>query len=424
MEKRIYPALAETVFWHTLPNGLPIAVVPRPGFTKKMAYFVTDYGAIHTQFTLNGEDFTAPAGVAHFLEHKMFDLPGRDVMAEFAAMGANPNAFTSYDLTAYYFSCTDNFEDCLKLLLEYVSTPYFTKESVDKEQGIIGQEIGMYMDNPDSRVFEDLVAGMYEKHPICVPILGSKESIAQITPEILHACHKAFYRPGNMLLCVVGDVDPERVCHIAGEILPKEDTCRVQRIQSWPEEMTCNQPLVEKKMEVSMPMFQLGFKSEAPEKGEEAVLCETIGDLAAEALFGESSALYMKLYEEGLIDSSFGGGFETVDGMAMLVASGDSDNPKAVKQAILEQAQKLAKEGISQEDFLRMKRSAMGRRLKGLDSFDSTAFRVCAYHFSGFDYFRFPEIYQKVQVSQLQEFIGRVVTEQRSCLAVIYPKCD
>ncbi|MBO5836655.1 MAG: insulinase family protein [Oscillospiraceae bacterium] len=422
MEKRTYPALAEEIVWHTLPNGLPIAVIPRPGFTKKMAYFVTDYGAIHTSFTLDGEAYTAPAGVAHFLEHKMFDLPGRDVMAEFAAMGANPNAFTSYDLTAYYFSCTDNFEDCLKLLLQYVSTPYFTKESVDKEQGIIGQEIGMYADNPESRVWEELAKGMYEKHPICVPILGSKESIAKITPEILHACHKAFYRPGNMLLCVVGDVDPEKVCEIAKEILPETDTCQVQRVQSWPEEMTCPQPLVEKQMEVAMPMFQLGFKCEAPEKGEEAVLWETVGDLAAEALFGESSPLYLKLYEQGLIDSSFGGGFETVDGMAMLVASGDSDDPKAVQKAILQQAQTLAQEGLPEEDFLRMKRSAMGRRLKGLDSFDSVAFRVCAYYFSGFDYFRFPEIYQKVQPSHLQEFIKRVVTAQRSCLAVIYPK--
>lgn len=423
MEKRTYPALAEEVLWHQLPNGLPIAIVPRPGFTKKLAYFVTDYGAIHTSFTLDGEAHTAPAGVAHFLEHKMFDLPGRDVMAEFAAMGANPNAFTSYDLTAYYFSCTENFDDCLKLLLDFVSTPYFTAESVEKEQGIIGQEIGMYADNPDSRVFEDLVKGMYQNHPISVPILGSKESIAQITPEILHACHKAFYRPGNMLLCVVGDVDPEKVCAIARETLPEKDTCKVQR-QQWPEEMTCPQAFVEKQMEVAMPMFQLGFKSEAPEKGEEAVLCEAIGDLAAEALFGESSPLYMKLYEEGLIDTSFGGGFETVDGMAMLVASGDSDDPQAVQQAILRQAQKLAEEGVSEEDFLRMKRSAMGRRLRGLDSFDSVAFRVCAYYFSGFDYFRFPEIYQKVRPSQLQEFIKRVVTPQRSCLAVIYPKCD
>ncbi len=422
MEKRMYPALAETVIWHKLPNGLPIAIVPRPGFTKKLAYFVTDYGAIHTRFTLDGEEKTSPAGIAHYLEHKMFDLPGRDVMAEFAAMGANPNAFTSYDLTAYYFSCTQNFEDCLKLLLEYVSTPYFTEQSVQKEQGIIGQEIGMNEDNPDTRVFENLVKAMYRAHPISTPILGSRESIAQITPESLQDCHKAFYRPGNMLLCVVGDVDPEKVCSLAQQSLPREDSVEVQRQQVWKEEMTCPRTLVEEYMEVAMPMFQLGFKSEAPEMGEEAVACEIVGDLAAEALFGESSALYLKLYEEGLIDTSFGGGFETVDGMAMLTASGDSDDPKAVLEAILQQARYLAEAGIPQEDFLRMKRSAMGRRLRGLDSFDSVAFRICAYYFSGFDYFKFPEVYQKVTAQQLQEFLGRVVTRERSCLSVIYPK--
>ena len=422
MEKHSYPALAEEIFWHTLPNGLPIAVIPRQGFTKKLAYFVTDYGAIHTRFTLNGEDIIAPAGVAHYLEHKMFDLPGRDVMAEFAAMGASPNAFTSYDLTAYYFSCTENFEKCLDLLLEYVSTPYFTQQSVEKEQGIIGQEIGMNEDNPDTVVFENLMKAMYRDHPISVPILGSRESIAKITPEILNACHKAFYRPGNMLLCVVGDVDTERICEIVEKRLQAEDTVQVERQQTWPEDMACPETLVETKMEVSMPMFQLGFKCEPPEKGDEAVLCEAIGDLAAEALFGESSPLYLRLYEEGLIDSSFGGGFETVDGMAMLTVSGDSENPQAVRDAILQQAEKLAKEGIAEEAFLRMKRSAMGRRIRGLDSFDSLAFRICAYHFSGFAYFRFPEIYRQVEAGQLQAFLSRVVTPQRSCMSVIYPK--
>ena len=419
MEKRSYPQLSEEIFWDTLPNGLPIVVVPRPGFTKKLAYFVTDFGAIHTDFTLNGKDYKVPAGIAHFLEHKMFDLPGRDVMAEFAAMGANPNAFTSYDMTAYYFSCTENFEDCLRLLLEYVSTGYFTQQTVDKEQGIIGQEIGMHTDNPETRVFENLVKAMYQKHPISVPILGSKESIGEITPEMLTACHQAFYRPKNMLLCVVGDVDAQAVRRIAQELLPETDDRTVSRQEAWQEEMTCEQSRIEETMDVAMPMFQLGFKSEAPEKGEEAVACEVVGDLAAEALFGESSPLYLELYEKGLIDTSFGGGFETVDGMAMLTASGDSEDPEAILEAILKRAEEIVQEGVRETDFLRMKRSAMGQRIRALDSFDSVAFRVCAYYFSDFDYFKFPEIYEKVTVEQLQEFLRRVVTRQRSSLSVI-----
>ena len=417
-----YPGLSEQVYREVLPNGLTIAVVPRPGFSKKLAYFVTDYGAIHTDFTLNGQAIQAPAGVAHYLEHKLFDMPDGDVMNKFAALGASPNAFTSYDLTAYYFSCTDNFAPCLRLLLEFVSTPYFTKESVAKEQGIIGQEIDMNEDNPDTRIFEDLMQAMYRNHPIRVPILGDRESIAQITPEILHLCHKAFYRPGNMLLCVIGDVDPEEVKTIAQAILPEEDTAQVSRIQQWTEEMTCPKEKTEVSMEIAMPMFQLGFKCEPPAMGDEAVRKEAIGDLAAEALFGESSALYLRLYEEGLIDTSFGGGFETVDGMSMLTASGDSDDPETVKDAILQEAARLCKEGIPQADFLRMKRSAFGRRIRDLDSFSSVAFRICAYHFSGFDYFRFPEIYQAVETEDVLTFLQQVVTPQRCCLSVIYPR--
>ena len=422
MERVCYPHLNETLYRATLSNGLSVAVVPRPGFQKKLAYFVTDFGAIHTEFTLDGQDYQVPAGIAHFLEHKLFDMPEEDITARFATLGANPNAFTGYDLTAYYFSCTENFSENLKLLLRFVSTPYFTAESVAKEQGIIGQEIGMNEDSPDTRVFENLMRGMYRNHPISVPILGDKDSIASITPQLLTVCHNAFYRPKNMLLCVVGDVNPEEVMAIAEEVLPKEDTAKVSRPQVWQEEMTCPTPFIQQKMEVAMPLFQLGFKCEPVESGEAAVRYETIGDLAAEALFGESSALYLRLYQENLIDASFGGGFETVDGMALLTASGDSHDPQAVKDAILTEARRLCQAGISQKDFLRMKRSALGRRIRDLDSFDSTAFRICAYHFSNFDYFRLPEIYQNIDVSEVLDFLNQVVIENRCCLSVIYPK--
>jgi len=280
----------------------------------------------------------------------------------------------------------------------------------------------MNEDNPDTRIFENLMTAMYPNHPIRIPILGTRDTIGEITPQVLTQCHNAFYRPGNMLLCVVGDVDPDKVREIAMEVLPKTDTAQVTRPQAWTENMTCEQPVVTDKMEVAMPMFQLGFKCEPPEKGEAAVRQEAVGDLAAEALFGESSPLYLCMYEEGLIDSSFGGGFETVDGMALLTASGDSDDPEAIREAILEEAQRLAREGVPQEDFLRMKRSALGRRIRDLDSFDSTCFRVCAYYFSDFDYFRFPTVYQAVEVEEIQEFLHRVVTRERCCLSVIFTK--
>ena len=421
MEYRNYPALGEQVIWQKLPNGLPIAIVPRPGFTKKLCYFVTDFGAIHTEFTLDGKPWSVPAGIAHYLEHKMFDLPGRDVTAEFAALGAIPNAFTSYDVTAYYFSCTDNFPACLDLLLEFVSTPYFTEETVAKEQGIIGQEIDMNRDNPDTQIFEMLMENLYENHPIRVPILGHRETIAEITPENLTACHNAFYRPDNMLLCIVGDVDPEEVSSIAQKRLGDPQLPPVTRVRRWEELPVSKTPYAEKHMDVAMPMFHLGFKCESWEPGEEATRRELTAELAAEVLFGESSPLYQELYEQGLIDTSFGGGFETIDGMALFTASGDSNDPRAVTDAIVERAAEICEQGIEEGDFLRMKRSALGRRIRSLDSFDATCYRICAYHLSGFDYFRFPAVYRDITAEDVCQFLKKSITRDNMSLAVIYP---
>ena len=422
MELTNYPQLGEKVYREVLSNGLTVAVVPRPGFTKKLCYFVTDFGAIHTDFTLDGKHWSVPAGIAHYLEHKMFDLPGRDVSAEFAALGAIPNAFTGYDVTAYYFSCTENFRECLDLLLEFVSPPYFTQETVQKAQGIIGQEIDMNRDNPDTQIFEMLMENMYDRHPIRIPILGRRETIAKITPENLTACHNAFYRPDNMLLCVVGDVDPEEVKAIAEKRLGNGDYPPVERVRRWEEALTCATAYEEKTMDVAMPMFHLGFKCESWEPGEEATRRELTAELAAEALFGESSPLYQQLYEAGLIDTSFGGGFETIDGMALFTASGDSNNPKAVTEAILARADQIVREGLDEADFLRMKRSALGRRIRSLDSFDATCYRICAYHFSGFDYFRFPAVYRDIQAADVYSFLKKSITRDNMSLAVILPK--
>lgn len=417
-----YPELDEILYQEKLENGLTVAVVPRKGFARSIAYFVTDFGSVHTEFTLDGKTYQTPAGVAHFLEHKMFDLPGdRDVPGEFAALGAMTNAFTSYDMTAYYFSCTQNFQECLRLLLEFVSTPYFTEESVAKEMGIIDQEIGMNQDAPDSKVFEDLMEAVYENHPIRVPILGTSETIRQITPAVLETCHKAFYTPGNMMLCVIGDVDPDQVKATALEVLGSESRSVGKKHREWTETMTVRTPEVSRSMEVAMPNFSLAFKSECAGTGEKAIREELVADLAAEVLFGESSELYLKLYQQGLIDSSFGGGYETIDGCAMLSCGGDSEDPYAVRDAILEQGAKLSREGIADDVFLRLKRSALGRRIRALDSFDGTCFRVCAYHFADFDYFRFPEVYRSIEKEEILCFLRRVVTSDRCAISIIEP---
>ena len=419
MKKTHYPRLGETLYRDTLPNGLPVVVLPRPGFRKKLCYLVTGYGSVHQDFTRGGEVIHTPAGVAHFLEHKLFDLPGRDISQEFAALGASVNAFTTYDMTAYYFSCTAHFPQNLRLLLEMVSAPCFTQESVDKEQGIIGQEIAMNLDSPDTRIFENLMAAMYENHPIKHPILGTEGSIGEITPEVLTQCHRAFYSAGNLLLCVIGDVDPQEVAEIAGAVPFSREAVTPQEV--WPEPEGASVHQVTTQMDVAIPMFQLGFKCPGPGKGEAGIRREIVADLAAEALFGESSPLYLELYQKGLIDTSFGGGFETVSGMAMLTASGDSKDPEAVQEAIFREARRLCREGLEPGAFLRMKRSALGRRIRSLDSFDSTCFRLCAYYFSGYDYFRFPELYETIQEEELYPFLAEAVTEERCCLSLIEP---
>ena len=422
MKKYEYPELGEVLYQDVLPNGLRVCVLPRPGFSRKLAYFVTDYGAIHTDFLMDGRTVHTPAGIAHFLEHKMFDLPGgRDVSAELAALGASTNAFTSHDMTAYYISCTENFEESLKLLLEFVSTPYFTEESVAKEVGIIDQEIGMDADTPDSACFKNLMKSLYAEHPIRVDILGTSDSIREITAELLHECHRAFYTPGNMMLCVVGDVEPDRVAEIATQLLGSEKKPVGEKLRPWNEDMTVVSADSRGQMEVSMPMFHLGFKCEPTGKGEEAIRQEIVGDLAAEALFGESSESYLKLYEEGIIDSSFGGGFETIDGMAMLLCSGDSDDAEAIREELLARVEEIVEQGIPEDVFQRMKRSAFGRRIRDLDSFNSTCFRLCAYKLTDFDYFEFPRVYRSVEVAEIQEFLRRVVREERCALSVVNP---
>lgn len=279
----------------------------------------------------------------------------------------------------------------------------------------------MNADAPDSRVFEMLMEGMYCHHEIRVPILGTSESIREITPEYLELCHKAFYNPANMILCVVGDVEPETVSRIARERLG--DTLRPvgEKLPHKDEPMACVEHLRQAQMEVAMPTFQMGFKCEPIGAGEAAIRQEIVGDLAAEALFGESSELYLRLYEQGDIDSSFGGGFETVDGCALLTCGGDSERAEAVRDAVLTQAAKLAEQGIEEKAFLRMKRSALGRRIRDLDSFDSTCFRVCAYHFSKFDYFDFPRVYESVTVEEIQSFLRTVAQPERCALSVIAP---
>ena len=282
----------------------------------------------------------------------------------------------------------------------------------------------MSLDSPESQVFEDLRSCLFREHPMRIPILGTADSIRQITPESLYTCHRAFYTPGNMILCVVGDVDPEEVVATANRVLGSERRSVGRKHIPTEDASTVAKPTACRTMEVAMPTFELGFKCEDAGWGRESVRKEAIGDLAAEALFGESSQLYLEMYEAGLIDGSFGGGYETTEGVSMLFCGGDSDYPEDVQAAVLARAAELAQTGIDETAFRRMKRSAMGRRIRDLDSFDATCFRLCAHHLSGFPYFDFPSIYEEVSAADLQEFLGRCVRPERTGLAVVNPLED
>ena len=417
-----YPKIGEGYYEERLPDGLLVRVVKKRGFARKYAFLAVDFGSIDTKFALDGEEKRVPDGIAHYLEHKMFDLPGENAMDLFAAYGGSPNAFTSYSMTAYYFSCTEQFTENLRILLRMVHTPYFTDESVEKERGIIAQEIRMYEDSPESRVGEELFGALFAEHPVRVPIAGTVESIAGITAEMLYDCHRAFYCPANMVLCVVGDVDAAEVCAIAGEVSQKTRQALPVRDYGAKEVMTPLRSRAERRMEVSMPTFSVGFKCPPPEKGLETMRREIIGDLAAEILIGESSPLYQRLYEDGLIDADFSAGYESVKDACLFSAGGDSKDPEAVLAALLDEAERVEREGFDPALFERLKKSALGRRTRDLDSFESICYRICAYHFDGADYFRFPEAYASVTLEDVKTFLRETVRPERAAMSVVRPK--
>ncbi len=422
MKELTFPRLHERFFEERLPNGLRIRVIPKLGFSRAFAVFATNYGSMDMAFTLDGKQCTTPSGVAHYLEHKMFDMPEGDAMAAFAATGASPNAFTSYAMTAYHFSCTDRFEENLRILLNFVSTPYFTQESVDKERGIIAQEIRMYDDSPGSRVYEDLMAAMFANHPIRVPIAGTVESIGAITPETLYDCHRAFYDPSNMILCVAGDVDPERVAAIAREILPGEPGGVSARDYGEAEPDFAPVHETSREMDVSMPMFVLGFKCDPAERGRASLRQTLLGDLAAELFMGESSPLYNRLYQEGLIDAGFSCGYEDVKGACVLSAAGDSRDPAAVRDAIVAEAARIFRDGPDAALFDRLKKSEFGRRLRTLDSFEGVCCAMADSCFEGAEYYEFPELYDDLTAADAAEFLRGCMTPERMTLSVILPR--
>ncbi|MGI5971322.1 MAG: EF-P 5-aminopentanol modification-associated protein YfmH [Oscillospiraceae bacterium] len=422
MTRTFYDRVGETVYSEVLPNGLNVFIVPKRDYKKSFAIFSTDYGSNDTKYIVGGVSRTSPDGVAHFLEHKMFDMPDGNALQTLSSIGARPNAYTSNDITSYHFETTENFEECLRILLRFVSTPYFTQESVDKEQGIIGQEIRMIEDNPNWCVYTNLFKALYAYNPVRVSVAGTIDSISEITAQTLIDCYNTFYTPSNMALCVVGDVDPDMVVRAANEILPSEPGQGFVRDYGPAEPEGPAEKLVKARMEVSRPIFMAGFKCVPQESGRASLLAEYLAELAASVLAGRSSPLYNRLYSQGLIDNSFDCSFNSVRGSAAFTFGGESEDPEKVVDAVCSEAERIAEEGIDIELFERQKKSAFGSIIRLFDSFESTASAIVSTHFRQADFFETPDIFDEINADSVRSFIAGELRRDRLALSIVEPK--
>lgn len=356
-------------------SGLQVYIFPKKGFSKYYAIYGTAYGSLDREFIVPGDNqkTAVPDGIAHFLEHKMFEEPdGSNAFDRFAQTGASCNAFTSFDMTAYLFSCTDRFYENLDILLDFVNTPYYTEENVSKEQGIIGQEIRMYDDDPEWRALFNMLRALFHNNPVKIDIAGTVESIAEITPELLYKCYNTFYSPANMALVLVGDIDAEQAAKSVDKYVTVMDSKRAERpIADEPRARV--QEVIEQKLSVSIPLFRIGFKDNtAGDVGEKLMKKEIATDILLETLFGKSSEFYLALYEEGLIDRTFSkeADLQVMYGYSAL--GGDSRDPHAVYERVKEYLNKVNKEGLREEDIRRAKKVLLGRHLRMFNSVEYT----------------------------------------------------
>ena len=384
--------------------------------------FAARYGGADRRFKYNGQWIDTPAGVAHFLEHKMFDLPEGDrTLDRLTANGADPNAFTSEDMTCYYFQCTEHFEENLRLLLHLVSTPYFTEETVRKEQGIIGQEIRMSEDSPDSAVFDGLLRQLYARHPIRDRILGTEESIGEITVQTLYDCHKVFYAPCNMCLCVEGDVDPEEIERIALEELPEERGSAPEADFGEEEGLLPLERLRRREMDVSAPQFLIGAKLRPTGKGTEALRQHLISALSLRQLLGSSSDFYNRLYAQGLLNRDFDAEVAYGVGIATLFVGGESSDPEGVLRAVEEELARVQRKGLDPVRFERAKRASFGARLRGLEDFESVCLSLAEGVFDDYCSLDATALLQDLSIDACEDFL-RELSPERLAISIIEPR--
>ncbi|MFT3951047.1 MAG: pitrilysin family protein [Oscillospiraceae bacterium] len=401
------------------PTGLEIVIWKMPGFSTTDVLFATKYGSVNTRFKTDCEPafLDVPAGIAHFLEHKLFENEDCDVFELYAKTGANANAYTSFDHTAYTFSATQNVTESLKILLSFVQKPYFTQETVDKEQGIIGQEIRLCEDSPERQVFFNLLKALYVNNAVRIDIAGTVESIAQIDAQLLYRCYYTFYNLNNMVLSIAGDVDEDEILAVCDELLvPCKD---LHLTSEFPDEPALPaQARVELTMPVGLPLFDIGFKCE-PAAGMALVKQELEAAILLQLLFGATSPLYQELFDEGLINSQFGTEVFSGEGFFALICGGESRDPDEVFARIKKEIARVKTEGLDREMFDIIKKSHYGSMIRSFNSTERCADLMLNAHFAGVTAFASVEAMADISFEGITDSLKTLFDTAKCTISVV-----
>lgn len=417
--------IKEKEYIETLDNGMTVIIIPKPGLDKKYIIWGTHFGSIDNRFIMpnSKEEVFIPDGVAHFLEHKMFEQPdGSNSLDTLMALGLNANAYTTNDHTAYLFECTDNFYEGLDELMDYVQHPYFTEENVEKEKGIIGQEIKMYDDEPSWRLYMNAMDCIYKENPIKIDIAGSVESISKITPDVLYKCYNTFYNPSNMTMVVCGDFNPENLLEeIKKRILPHEKQGTIKRIYP-KKENEINKPYKEEQMEVSLPLFAIGFKDAIENNKEEIVKRHIAIEILLNMIIGKSSEGYKELYEQGILLVEPDMDYEFSNEYAHVLISGQSNNPEKVKEKIRNVIGKYKIDGINEEHFNRISKKVYGDYVVEYNNVGDISRMFLSDKMKGINSFDYIEKYNSVTKEYTEEIMKNVFKEENMVMSVITGK--
>ncbi|MBQ9941200.1 MAG: insulinase family protein [Clostridia bacterium] len=417
----------EKYYYFKHKSGLDVFVIPKDLGTY-YSVFGTKYGSIDRTFKkdTDKEFITVPDGIAHFLEHKLFENEdGVDTFSRYAEYGASANAYTSSDKTAYLFSCTENFKESLEILLDFVSHPYFTKQTVDKEQGIISQEIRMYEDNPNWRVYFNLLRALYHNHTVRIDTAGTVESISKITPEILYDCYNTFYNPGNMVLCVSGKTTPEEVEAVCDKVLKECVPVKIERKYEDEPATVCQKNITEK-LEVAFPLFSIGIKdNDVPLSGKALMKKQAEHDIILEKIFSKSGDFYNRLYNEGLINNKFSCGYERGISFAFADISGESRDPEKLLSEVEKELSGYIENFdllFSDEDFETVKRVVYSKNVQEWGSTEDIANIFMDFYFMDGDMLDYPDIVASITKQEVKECFMNTYKKDAIAMSVILPR--